>query len=580
MRGAEEARAAKRPADILDSPDADDAASDEPGRTTLALNPIIGLRAADLVGAAEVAMRALLTQPAVAATSWMNFVGGLAKIVSGQADEKPDPRDKRFADPTWTKSKVHAALWRTYAALGSAVNQFVEKADLSEVDRQRARLASSILIDALAPSNMLLVNPTAMRQIVDTGGESLIRGAKNFADDLVNNGGLPASVDKSKFQVGKNLATTSGACVFRSEIAELLQFGPQSAEVYSRPLVIVPPQINKYYALDLSPDKSLIQYLARNGVQVFCISWRNPTPAQRDWGLDAYVGAVDEAVDAARAITGSADVNILGTCSGGITGTAYVGYLAGKGERKVNGLVLAVCVLDMATTGEMQIGSLITPETLRAAREASRLKGVLEGSELARVFAWMRPNDLIWNYWVNNYLLGNQPPAFDILYWNADTTRLPARLHSDYLGLIETNPFVNAGSLTIKGVKIDLKNVRPLETYVVGGTTDHITPWKSCYKSARLFGPQTTFVLSNSGHLQSLLNPPGNPKSFFVSASSIEQDPDVWAAKGAKQSGSWWVHWVEWLGKQSGEKKAAPITLGSGQFPAIAPAPGSYVFET
>ena len=360
----------------------------------------------------------------------------------------------------------------------------------------------------------------------------------------------------------------------------MLQFGPQSAEVYSRPLVIVPPQINKYYALDLSPDKSLIQYLARNGVQAFCISWRNPTPAQRHWGLDDYVEAVDEAVDAAREITGSADVNILGTCSGGITGTAYVGYLAGRGERKVNGLVLAVCVLDMATTGEMQIGSLITPETLRAAREASRLKGVLEGSELARVFAWMRPNDLIWNYWVNNYLLGNQPPAFDILYWNADTTRLPARLHSDYLGLIETNPFVNAGSLTIKGVKIDLKEVGPLETYVVGGTTDHITPWKSCYKSARLLGPETTFVLSNSGHLQSLLNPPGNPKSFFVSAPAIEQDPDRWAAKGAKQSGSWWVHWAEWLGKRSGDKKAAPSALGSDQFPALAPAPGSYVFET
>lgn len=313
---------------------------------------------------------------------------------------------------------------------------------------------------------------------------------------------------------------------------------------------------------------------------MFCISWRNPTPAQRDWGLDNYVEAVDEAVNAARAVTGSTDVNILGTCSGGITATSYIGYLAGKGERKVNDLVLAVCVLDMSTTGEMQIGSLITPETLRAAREASRLKGVLEGSELARVFAWMRPNDLNWNYWVNNYLLGNQPPAFDILYWNADTTRLPARLHSDYLGLIETNPFVNGGRLAIGGVKIDLKKVPPLDTYVVGGTTDHITPWKSCYEGARLLGPRTTFVLSNSGHLQSLLNPPGNPKSFFISGSANEQDPDAWAAKGVKQSGSWWAHWVEWLGKRSGEKKAAPANLGSERFPVIAAAPGSYVFET
>jgi len=342
----------------------------------------------------------------------------------------------------------------------------------------------------------------------------------------------------------------------------------------------VPPQINKYYALDLSPDKSLVQYLTRNGFQTFCLSWRNPTPAQRDWGLENYVEAVDAAVEAARAITGAAEVNILGTCSGGITATTYLGYLAGKGERKVNGLVLAVCVLDMATTGEMQLESLITPETLSAARAASRLKGVLEGSELARVFAWMRPNDLIWNYWVNNYLLGNQPPAFDILYWNADTTRLPARLHSDYIGMIETNPFVNAGELTINEVKIDLKRVPPLETYVVAGTTDHITPWKSCYQSARLFGPQTTFVLSNSGHLQSLLNPPGNPKAFFITGPAKAHDPDAWAGSGVKQSGSWWTHWAEWLGKRSGDKKAAPINLGSERFPVIAPAPGAYVYET
>ena len=580
MRGVEAARAAKPPAEVLDSQDANDAPADAAARTTLALNPMIGLRGSDIIGAAEVAVRAVVTQPAAAAKTWLSFVGSLANIVSGKADEKPDQRDKRFADPTWAKSKVHKTLLQTYAALGSAVNDFVEKADLSEVDRQRAKLASSILIDALAPSNMLLANPTAVRQIVDTGGESLIRGANNFVTDLINNGGLPATVDKSKFQVGKNLATSEGACVFRSDMAELLQFAPRSAEVHSRPLVIVPPQINKYYMLDLTPDKSLIQYLTGNGFQVFCMSWRNPKPAQRDWGLESYVETVDAAVDAARAITGSADLNMMGTCSGGITATSYVGYLAGKGERKVNGLVLAVCVLDMATTGEMQIGSLITPETLRAAREASRLKGVLEGSDLARMFAWMRPNDLIWNYWVNNYLLGNQPPAFDILYWNADTTRLPARLHSDYLGMIETNPFVNAGTLVIGGVKIDLEKVPALDTYVVAGTTDHITPWKSCYKSARLFGPQTTFVLSNAGHLQSILNPPGNPKSFFISGPANQQNPDAWAAKGDKQSGSWWTHWVEWLGKRSGEKKSSPSILGNDEFPAIAPAPGTYVYET
>ena len=407
---------------------------------------MIGLRGSDLVGAAEVAVRAVVKQPAAAARTWLNFVGSLANIVSGQADEKPDQRDKRFADPAWAKSKLHAALWQSYAALGSAVNDFVEKADLSEVDRQRARLASSILIDALAPSNMLLANPTALRQIVDTGGESLIRGANNFVNDLVNNGGLPAirrQVEipgRQEFGDQRRGLRVPQRCRRTAPVRPAERRGLFAAARHRAAADQQVLRARSFARQELDPVSDA------NGLQVFCMSWRNPTAAQRDWGLENYVEAVDEAVDAARAITGSADVNILGTCSGGITAAAYVGYLAGKGERKVNGLVLAVCVLDMATTGEMQIGSLITPETVRAAREASRLKGVLEGSELARVFAWMRPNDLIWNYWVNNYLLGNQPPAFDILYWNADTTRLPARLHSDYLGMIETNPFVNAGS--------------------------------------------------------------------------------------------------------------------------------------
>src|SRR5271157_4536468 len=326
---------------------------------------------------------------------------------------------------------------------------------------------------------------------------------------------MPSQVDAKPFQVGKNIATTPGAVVFHTEVLELIQYKPMTVEVWARPVLIVPPQINKFYSLDLSPDKSMIQFLLGEGVQVFCISWRNPTAEQRDWGLDTYVEAVDEAVDAVRNIARSADVSVFGACSGGITSSAYAAWQAGRGESKVKNLILAVCTLDPSTVEDTALGALITPQTVEAARKTSELRGVLDGRDLAKVFAWMRPNDLIWNYWVNNYLLGNAPPAFDILYWNSDTTSLPARLHSDFLDLIDSNPYVNAGRLKVRGMPLDMRRIE-MDSYLVAGVTDHITPWKSVYQTARILGEETTFILSNAGHLQSLLNPPGNPKATFV----------------------------------------------------------------
>ncbi len=332
---------------------------------------------------------------------------------------------------------------------------------------------------------------------------------------MTKNGGLPSSVDASKFKVGENLANAPGTVVFRNEVLELIHYTATTEKVYQRPLLIVPPQINKYYSVDLSPEKSMIRFLTANGIQPYCVSWRNPTPAQADWGLDTYIEALDEACDAAREITGVDTVNIMGSCSGGITLSTYVAWLAAQKKEKINAVILAVCVLDTQADTDSEFASLVTPESIMIAKQMSKARGILDGHEMAKMFAWMRPNDLIWNYWVNNYLLGNQPPAFDVLFWNADTTRLPARLHADFLDLIFTNPFVNGGKLSISGVPIDMKKVKH-ETYVIAGTTDHITPWKAVYQTARLYGDKTTFILSNSGHLQSLLNPPGNPKAWYV----------------------------------------------------------------
>ena len=557
-----------------------DSAFEQASRNTLALNPLIGVRGKDLLDSAAVLVKAMVNEPKVAVDEWGAFLRELTDIARGKSERAPQAGDKRFSDPAWKSSPLHGGLLKSYLAWSSALDGFVSQSSLSGADKERAQLIITILIDALAPTNSLLGNPTALRQLIDSGGQSLWRGLKNYLEDLAKNGGMPSQVDTSAFKVGGNIACTPGAVVFRNELLELIQYSPETTKVRQRPLVITPPQINKYYAMDLSPDKSMVKFLLQGGIQTFCISWRNPTAANRDWGLDTYVAALDEAVDAIREITGFDDVTMMGSCSGGITSAAYLATRGLAAKPKVKNLTLAVCMLDTATMDESAFGSLITPETMAAAKQASQLRGVLDGHDLARMFAWMRPNDLIWNYWVNNYLLGNAPPAFDILYWNADTTRLPARLHGDYIDLYFTNPFVNPGKLTLNGVTVDMSKLRgKVDSYVVGGVTDHITPWKVAYKSACILGDNTTFVLSNSGHLQSLLNPPTNKKASYTIGAINPGGPDAFASSAERRQGSWWLDWRDWLHKRSGEEIDAPQSLGDGRHPTIAPAPGTYVFE-
>ncbi|MGY3583807.1 polyhydroxyalkanoate synthase [Bradyrhizobium sp. USDA 4341] len=559
-----------------DSPASD--MSEAASRNTLALNPLVGIQGQDLVEGAGILFKAVINEPKVATEQWLSFVGELGSIAAGKSERAPKAGDKRFADPTWKESSLHSGLLKAYLAWGEAVNGLVDKTSLSDIDKQRAHLITDILIDAVAPTNTMLTNPAAVRKFIDTGGQSLWSGLKNYIGDLTQNRGMPSMVDMSAFKVGENLATTPGAVIFRNELLELIQYTPTTPTVRKRPLLITPPQINKYYALDLSPDKSMVRFLLESGFQVFAVSWRNPTAAHRDWGLDTYVAALDEAVDAAREISGSEDISMMGSCSGGITSTAYFATLGSAAEKKIKNLVLAVCLLDPNSAEESTFGCLMTPETMRAAKATSQLRGIVDGHDLARMFAWMRPNDLIWNYWVNNYLLGNQPPAFDILYWNADTTRLPAALHGDYLDLYFSNPFVNAGKLTLNDKTIDMSKVKA-DSYVVAGVTDHITPWKGVYKTAQIMGEGATFVLSNSGHLQSLLNPPSNPKASFMIGPISKDKPDAFMASAEKRKGSWWLDWRDWLQARSGDEVAAPAALGSGRYPSLAAAPGTYVFD-
>ncbi|HTT10089.1 MAG TPA: alpha/beta fold hydrolase [Burkholderiaceae bacterium] len=551
----------------------------EAAQNTLAANPLIGLRPRDIAVAAGSMLKAVTSAPRKAARQLRSYLKEVGDVVKGDSELAPDPKDRRFADPAWKSNFACKRLMQVYLATQRDLTRFIESTRLDKIDKGRAQFFASLVTDALAPSNCVLGNPVAMRKIVDTGGTNLLSGLRHLVHDVRHNNMLPSQVDATPFKLGENIAASPGRVVLRDEFFELLQFGCSTPQVHKRPLVMSPPQINKYYAIDLSPDKSLIRWTADSGVQLFVVSWRNPTVEQRHWGLTEYAMALDRAVDAARAITGSDDVNMWGSCSGGMTLAAYLGWLADKGDRKVVNTTWAVCVLDMeAAMADTTLGLFNTPSALKIAKARSRNKGIVDGSEMASMFAWLRPNDLIWNYWVNNYLLGNRPPAFDILAWNADTTRLPGQFHVDLLEMVEKNPYVNADTLEIAGVPIDMSKVK-VGAYVVGGITDHITPWRACYRTARLLGSETTFVLANAGHLQSLINPPGAPKSFFAAAPANAADPDDWAAAVPRQDGSWWPHWRTWIQERSGELVPAPRKMGSRKFKPLGPAPGEYVFE-
>ena len=445
---------------------------------------------------------------------------------------------------------------------------------MSEDDRARAHFILSLLSDALSPSNTLL-NPLAVKELFNSGGSSVFKGISHLVDDLMHNNGLPSQITKDAFEVGKTVATTPGAVVFRNELLELMQYKPMSEKQYARPLLIVPPQINKYYIFDLSPTNSFVQYALKNGLQVFMISWRNPDVRHREWGLSSYVEAIEEAMNVCRAITGSREVNLLGACAGGLTMAALQGHLQAKRQmRRVSSATYLVSLLDSQIDSAATL--FVDEETLEAAKRRSYQQGVLDGRDMAKIFAWMRPNDLIWNYWVNNYLLGKAPPPFDILYWNNDSTRLPAALHGDLLDFFKYNPLSHPGGLEVCGTPVDLQKVT-VDSFSVAGINDHITPWDAVYRSTLLLGGDRRFLLANSGHVQSILNPPGNPKSSYIENSKLSSDPRAWYYDGKTVEGSWWPTWLDWIQQRSGAQRETHMALGNQNYPPMEAAPGTYV---
>ena len=563
-------------ADKEGQPELEQAAASDAAEQILGANPLLGIDREELLAAGRRLLRLMTLNPQVLIEENIAFARELVEIAFGRSKVLPDARDRRFSHNVWQKSGYYRRLMQGFVAWRDMLNRVLDRADTNNDDRERARFVLQLVTEAFAPTNSLLGNPGALQRITETRGKSLVYGLQNFLDDLINNFGMPRQVDERKFQVGRNLATTPGAVVYRDEVFELIQYKPQTPVVQRRPLLIVPPQINKYYATDLAAGRSFAEFTVQQGVQSFCISWRNPTAAQRDWNIETYLTACKQAIAVAREITGADRVNTMAACAGGFTLATLLGHLQARGEQHIESATLLVTVLD--TEAPTLLGQFASRSGVAATIEKSRRKGVLEGSEMARVFAWLRPNDLVWLFVANNWVMGNRPPAFDILYWNSDTTRLPAEFHADLLRMFMDNPLKAPGKLTVLGTPIDMSRMN-VPAYVVAGMTDHITPWQACYQSKNILRGKIDFVLSSSGHIQSIVNPPTNPKAKFFLNDTLPDSPEDWLAGASEHAGSWWTHWAAWYRTHGGGEVPAPAALGSAAHPAGDPAPGRYVHQ-
>lgn len=533
-------------------------------------------------------------------SSWARFAVGLAgrprtvvrrtaglaaeltAVAVGTSERTAGRRDRRFADPAWTQNPWLRRAMQAYLAGAETAQVLLGEVDLDWRDRERLDFALGNIVDALAPTNSPLLNPLAWKAVIDTGGTSVLTGTRNLVADLAAAPRVPAMVERDAFSVGEDLGVTPGAVVLRTPVFELIEYAPQTKKVRAVPLVVVPPVINKYYVADLAPGRSMIEFYVQQGHRVFAISWRNPDARHRQWDADAYGAAILEAFAAARRVSGAQQNHVLSICSGGILTAMVLGHLAHVGKLdQIATHGLAVAVLDSARSG---LASAVADERLgRAAIASSQARGYLDGRTLAEIFAWLRPNDLVWSYWVNNYLQGRQPAAFDVLYWNADTTRMAAGLHRDFIELSLSNDLVTPGAATMLGSPVDLRAV-DVPTYVVAGSADHISRWQSCYRSTQLLGGECRFVLSSNGHVASMVNPPTNARSsWLVSPEGAEvahpADPEEWLAGATSVEGSWWPDYTAWLAERGGPLVAAPAGPGGGGLSPIEPAPGSYVHE-
>jgi polyhydroxyalkanoate synthase len=489
-----------------------------------------------------------------------------------------DPKDKRFADAAWSQNEIFDFIKQSYLLSARYINDVVSHVDgLPPKAAQKVDFYSKQFISALSPSNFVLTNPEVLRKTRETGGENLIRGLNNLLTDLERGQGnlRIRMTDTEAFKVGGNIAVSEGKVVFQNELIQLIQYSPATETVFTRPLVIFPPWINKFYILDLRPKNSLVRYLVGQGHTVFMVSWVNPDASLAEKSFDDYmVDGVFAALSAIEKATGQKEINAIGYCIGGTLLSASLGYMKKHNDNRIKTATFLVTLTDFTDAGELSV--FIDEEQISAMEEKMSRRGYMEGGDMANSFNMLRANDLIWSFVVNNYLLGNEPFPFDLLYWNSDATRMPPKMHSFYLrNMYFQNRLIEPGGVSMKGTPIDLRDI-DIPAYFLSCREDHITPWRSTYKGAVTLGGKNRFVLSASGHIAGIVNPPEAGKYNHFTNDKLTDDPETWLAGTTEVAGSWWPDWQHWV--TSFDKSKVPARIpGKGKLKAIEDAPGSYV---
>jgi polyhydroxyalkanoate synthase len=490
---------------------------------------------------------------------------------------RPDPKDSRFADPDWTANPYFDFLKQGYLLTARWAEDMVERAEgLDEAERQRARFYVKQIASALSPSNFLATNPEVLRETMKENGANLVRGMRMLAEDIeAGDGELKIrQSDPRKFKVGENLANTPGKVVFRNDLIELIQYAPTTDKVLKRPLLIVPPWINKFYILDLNPEKSFIRWAVGQGLTVFCISWVNPDERHADKGFEHYMReGILAALDAVEDATGEKRVSAIGYCVGGTLLSVTLAAMAAEGDDRIESATLFTTQVDFTHAGDLKV--FACDSQIRSIETSMKAKGYLDGAKMATAFNMLRPNDLIWPYVVNVYLKGHEPFPFDLLYWNSDSTRMPAANHSFYLRNCYVENRLTRGEMELEGRRLDLAKVK-IPIFNLAAREDHIAPARSVFEGSAAFGGPVDYVLAGSGHIAGVVNPPSKPKYQYWTGGRPEGDLDTWIAGATEHPGSWWPYWFSWIEAQKPTRVKARIP-GEGKLKAIEDAPGSYV---
>ncbi|TXK33704.1 class I poly(R)-hydroxyalkanoic acid synthase [Ottowia sp. GY511] len=506
-----------------------------------------------------------------------NYVREASELWNQTLQANPTLKDRRFKGEAWTSNPLSSFTAAVYLLNARTLMAMAEAAEGDEKSRQRVRFAVEQWVAAASPSNFLALNADAQQKAIETQGESLAKGLANILHDMRL--GHVSMTDESVFEVGKNVATTEGAVVFENELFQLIEYKPLTAKVYEKPFLLVPPCINKFYILDLQPENSFIRYAVSQGHRTFVVSWRNPDASMEKYSWDDYIqNAAIKAIETVQDVTGAKQINALGFCVGGTILTTALAVLAARGEKPVSALTLLTTLIDFRDTGILDV--FIDENMVRFREMQMGAGGMLKGNDLASTFSFLRPNDLVWNYVVGNYLKGETPPAFDLLYWNSDSTNLPGPFYAWYLrNTYLENNLVKPGKATVCGEKIDLRKL-DIPVYIYGSREDHIVPIGGAYASTQVLPGKKRFMMGASGHIAGVINPPAAKKrSHWVrDDGKFPADVNEWIAGATETPGSWWPDWSDWLGDHGGKQVAAPKRYGRGTaYEAIEPAPGSYV---